>query len=356
MTRYCSKPVQTFSIGFEEESKEICELRWAHEVSKILGTDHHEIIVTLKDVFALFRKIVFQLDEPIADPACFPTFLLAEFAKRKVTVVLTGEGGDELFAGYPLYGQFKSCLDQERRLKILPLEAKKIYVKIMSNFDRNKRAIKKLFMKNCGRSVEETYPGLLKIFSRDERHLLYKKDLKNEVLLRNTEAVLADMFRKTDAVSDLDKMLFVDTRMSLPEALLMKIDKMTMLNSLEARVPFLDPSLAGFIATLPEVLKVRGTINKYLLKRYLAEKFPKELFTRPKQGLILPLPRWLRAEDGKWKELLFDGSSITKDLFDHSYIETLWKDFMDGNDGRANQIWTLAVLNVWYDLYFNRGI
>lgn len=353
MARSCARPVETFSIGFEEEDKNICELRWAKEVSGILGTNHHEIRVTLKDIFSLFPKIIYQLDEPIADPACFPTFLLSEFAKKKVTVVLTGEGGDELFAGYPLYAHIKSCLDEEKRLGILPISAKKAYIKVMSNFNGNTRSIKKWFMKTCGKKIEEIYPGLLKIFSYEERQCLYSKDIGKDIAMKDTEAILSDTFGKTDAVSALDKMLFVDTVMSMPEALLMKIDKMTMLNSLEARVPFLDPLLAGFIATLPENMKVRGTTGKYLLKRYLAGTFPERIFNRPKQGLILPLARWLKTEDKIWKEMVFDASSAGGLFFNREYIESLWRDFQNGNTGRANQLWTLAVFNMWYNLYLS---
>lgn len=310
---FTETPLNTFAVGFGASTD---EFEFAQEVAECFETKHHELTVKSNDISKILPKIVWHLDEPIADPATIPTYLMSELTKKYVTVVLTGEGADELFAGYPKYKLFAS------------------YFRIIPNSWKYK-----LF----------SYSPPSNVFNDREKDDLmsdevYKRDKSN----KNKEINYKNI--------NLNTLLISDMKYWLPNYLLMKVDKMTMAHGLEARVPFLDYKLVEFSCKLPANLKLKGVTGKYILRKAMANILPKNIVNRPKKGFPMPLNSWLA---GDLKELMMQtlsDSVILKKYFNENYIGKIIK----GCEKSINpitkkrctdQAWHLLVFALWYEIY-----
>lgn len=332
--KYSKIPINTFTIGFED--KKYDESNYAKEIAKYLGTNHTELICNKEDALAIITNLPKIFDEPFADSSAIPTVLVSELAKKQVSVVLSGDGGDELFCGYPSY------VLMEKRFKLLSkVPFRKTLRKISNIFPipifiqnefNGKLYNKVIKFKNMldHDDIVNTFKVANSIFSKDE--------IKG--LIRESYFFSKDIPATT---SNLEKMMISDFKGYLPDDLMVKIDRSTMSASLEGREPLLDHKIIEFAASLPVCYKK----NKDILKSILGHYIPEELFLRKKQGFGIPINNWLR-EDLKYLVDQYLGEELIKkyNVFDYSYISKLLEAFYaEKNDD--NKVWVLLMFQMW---------
>jgi asparagine synthase (glutamine-hydrolysing) len=353
MSEVMSEPVKTFSIGFDDPSYN--ELRYARLVAQHFGTDHHELVIQ-PNVVDLVESLVSYLDEPLADVSIFPTYLVSQLARQKVTVALSGDGGDELFAGYEWYiadkiERYYRKLPSSVRSQLIPWAVNRI-----PPSSRKKGWINKL-----KRFVEGAMlPDSLQHFrwntfvTGGEKSRLYSEELKRVVGDQEAHSRLTDYLRESKEADPLWQQQFADIKTYLTDDILMKVDRMSMANSLEARSPYLDYRVVEFAAGLPSSLKLNGFKTKYLLKRCMAGKLPRAILNRGKEGFSIPMKNWLRQELRPMMEEVLSPERIKKEgLFNPSYVAKLKSDHLKGIANHSHQLWSLMVFEIWRDLYLN---
>ena len=348
MSRLLRRPVQTFSVGFDAPGP-YSELPYARMVADHCRTDHHEIVVGADDVARELPALAWHQDEPVSEPAAIPTSMVARLARETVTVVLTGEGGDELFAGYPKH----AVEPWARALAHTPGALRDSF--LTHGVERLPFRFRKLQV--VGRSARfrdeaERLAAWFAGFVGDERERLLGPALagRSAMGVEPFRAALAD----TSARSSLDRMLDVDLRTWLVDDLLMKMDKMSMSASVEARVPLLDRPLIDWAMTVGPEHKVRGLEGKVLLKRLARKLLPREIVDRPKVGFTVPLSPWFR---GPLRELVADtllsraclGRGYLREEAVRSYVD----DHLAGRRDRGRELWTLLTLELWSRLWID---
>lgn len=342
MSEVSREPVKTFSVGFEEGG--FNELEYARIVAKQFNTDHHEIIVKA-DAANLLPKIAWHLDEPMADPAVIPTYLISEYARRYVTVVLTGEGGDEAFAGYSSFRHQKLAnLYQTATPKPIRDTIKTIGSKVLK--DRRLRQGVWFY----SRPVEEIGAWRI-VFNPEERLSLYQEEVARSLADYDATAVFVDIYRKGTG-GFMDRMIQADTLVWLPDDLLMKVDKMSMAHSLEARAPFLDDRLMEYMAKVSIDLKLKGREGKYIFKKAMDGILPDSIIYRKKHGFDLPIDKWLREDlKGMVDDLLSQDKIRTAGLFRAEVVSDIVRRQRNGVRGYQKQVWSLLVFQLWYERF-----
>lgn len=341
MSQVMGQPVKTFSIGFENEAYN--ELEYARKIANRFSTDHHEFVVT-PDARAILPELVWHYNEPFADSSAIPTYYVSKLAREYVTVVLTGDGGDENFAGYSRYmgqssesaGRWTNGLEQLRTV-VLGMG--------LLNFSRPTESIKRLLRINLSRV--EHYLKLTHFHEGYQRHL-YTYDFMASLGDRRTIDWVLDLFNKTDAKSDLEKCLQVDFSFYLPDVLMTKMDIASMAHSLEARAPLLDHKFLEFVARIPANLKMRNGVSKFILKRAVARLLPDPVVNRPKMGFGVPIDDWFR---GELKEMTYDilmsHSARERGYFKLDYVHSLIDRHQNGEDLHY-LLWTLLMFELWH--------
>lgn len=327
-------PVKTFSIGFTEAKYN--ESHFAGEVAKHIKSDHEEFIVTEEHAMHLADKIVDIYDEPYADSSAIPTYIVSQMARNKVTVALSGDGGDELFMGYGFY-HWARILNNPLIKPFRHMIGKSLY-RLGSN--RLKRA-SSLFDYSMQRRKSH-------IFSQ-EQYYFTEKELKK--LMKVPGDITVDEYNCSQRrrLNEIEEQSLFDIKNYLPEELLVKTDRASMAHSLEVRVPLLDHRLVEFAINLSSGLKLRGNTGKYLLKEVLYEYLPKKLFDRPKWGFAIPLRKWLAKELYYMIEKYLDDKVIEECGLVHAEpVRQLKNEFMQGRDYLYNRLWTLIILHKWY--------
>ncbi|SRR5579883_3210043 len=333
-----SEKLNTFTIGFG--NKNFDESHHARKIAEHLGTEHHEKMCSSNEAEKIIEQLPLIYDEPFADISAIPTTLLAEFTKQKVTVALSGDGGDELFCGYSSY-----LLNQNRFNKIANLPFKKLLGKILNkipdpfmalyhtHYDIYNRYLKfKSVLSN--EQLEEKYHSILHTFTQYDM---------NKLMLNNQHPILfSDSFSN---LNTLERMMIIDFKQYLPDDILVKVDRATMYYSLEGREPLLDHKILEFAAQLPIHLKQ----NKWILKQILAQYIPNAYFERKKHGFGVPVNQWLRTELKYLLDKYLDPGKIkTQGLFNPNYIAKLKKSFLHSKTN-DNRIWTLLVFQLWHE-------
>jgi asparagine synthase (glutamine-hydrolysing) len=337
MARISSGPVKTFSIGFPD--KDYNELDYARKVARKFGTDHHELIVD-PNVLSVIDDLAWYLDEPFGDSSAIPTYMVSKLAAEHVTVVLSGDGGDELFAGYDRYLKER----RERKLARIPLPIRAVAGlagRIMPEGMKGRNFLRHLAFNGADRyfdtnilfrEVEKASlfePGAYELIHRDDPRSVWR-------------ALLDD--GKTHWLTSLQ---YMDLKSYLPNDILTKVDRMSMAHSIEARVPLLDHKLVEFAATIPPELKLRGKTTKYIFKKALEGILPREILDRPKRGFAIPLGRWFRGQLSMYvRDLLLSRKSLDRGLFRKSYIERLIR-MNDRGRSLDLQLWTLITFELW---------
>jgi len=336
------EPPRSFSIGYEAATRgeeESNELPFARQAAHAFDAQHHEYQLNSTEFKDAITKIVWHLDEPLADPSCIPLYFLSKLAREHITVVLSGEGADEILAGYGIYRKMLALEGLNRRFSPLAWLAPKLAPFVPGHRIRN-------YLRLAGLTLEDRYTGV-------SRGLL--PGTKAGLLTGSDDSLLHDLYAshaKADATSPLDRMLYQDLKIWLPDNLLMKADKMTMATGLELRVPFLDHRLVEFAFTLPQTLKIRHGQGKYLLRRAMARVLPDTILRRPKKGFPVPTEFWLRAElrDLVRDTLLCSGSAC-RQYFNNPVLEKIIAENEARVAGRHQDVWTLLVFEFWHRIF-----
>src|SRR6266481_4237308 len=338
MTEALAEPVQTFSVGFKVTGG-YDESAHAERVARHFGAHHHTLVVESMDIERLLARTVYSLDEPVADFAAIPTFLVSEFARQHVKVVLTGEGADELFAGYEHY-RLAAMLAQYQRL---PGGVRRFLSALGS-------AAPAWVAKALAAGAMDPLDGfrlVRSVFRPTELDDILSADLRAQLNGAAAQPDFARIFARARDLDTLNRYLLADLATWLPEDLLMKVDKMSMSVSLEARVPFLDHRVVELAAGMPSTLKWRRG-GKYILKRLAAGLVPQDIIDRPKHGFRPPLDRWFRAELRPMVEdLLLGPTGRTRGFFDGAAVAALWRRYLAGDDARFMQVWMLVNFEIW---------
>jgi asparagine synthase (glutamine-hydrolysing) len=330
-----TSPVKTFSIGFKEEKYN--EAKFAKKVAKHIGSDHHEFTVTEQDALHLVEKLTDIYDEPYADSSAIPTYMVSQLARSKVTVALSGDGGDELFMGYSFYYWARRL--NNPFIKAFRKPIGELLYRLGGN--RTKRA-----------SYLFRYPSETKrkshIFSQEQ---YYFSEAEVRYIVKHQAKVSMDEYICTNKrkLSPEEQQSFFDIKNYLPEELLVKSDRASMQHALEVRVPLLDYRLVEFAMNLPTSLKLKGSTGKYLLKQVLYDYVPATFFDRPKWGFAIPLRIWLRKELSYLIEKYLSPSVVEEcDLVQGHAVEEIKKEFFQGRDYLYNRLWVLILLHKWY--------
>ncbi|NQT81154.1 MAG: asparagine synthase (glutamine-hydrolyzing) [Candidatus Aminicenantes bacterium] len=358
MSRVSNSPINTYSIGYKDIPL-FDETEYAREVAKLNDTHHHEIILSAKDVLDTIPEVLTSLDEPFADSSAIPQYIVSRETKKHVKVALSGDGGDELFAGYRMYsGEYWYS-----RYKLFPrvLRTKLIEPLLTSLPDsRDKyllehiRRIKK-FVTGAKDRFEDRLFAWNEIFSEELREKIINKkkiesdkinpDLGKEMLLKRLSSFDRD---------NINRMLYMDLKISLPNDMLSKVDGMSMRNSLEVRVPFLDHRLVEYVFQIHGNLKLKGKKGKYILLETFKNILPPRLLNKPKWGFEIPISKWLKSElRFLINEYLSKKKIETQGIFNFKPIEKLIDDLFRDRSDTSWHLWNLIVFQAWYLRHFH---
>jgi asparagine synthase (glutamine-hydrolysing) len=357
MSKASDHPVKTFSVGFGEEHDELEQARF---IAERLQTEHREVIVKA-DAVRLLPKIVWHLDEPMSDPTCIPVKLLSERIKRRATVVLTGDGGDEQFAGYE---QYKFMLLHKRYANLLPVTIRRYSTSLANMAPKSllnsvfpyaralgHEGIRRFRDFVSTNNSAQMYLDLVAIFTEHEKHGLYSGSV-------------AEQLRSVDYVSEFNSQYFsgrgnylqqvmtLDIDKILSENMLMKADKMTMAHAVESRVPFLDHRISELVATIPASLKIRGTTDKYILRKAMKGIVPAQTVKRKKSRFFVPIDKWFEGELMELAKQLLERKRVEKEgFFNHRYISRIFSDFGASPLFYSRQLWSLICFEMWHQQF-----
>ena len=355
MSRHSSQPVKTYSIGFEGGRADAFynELPYARQVATQFGSDHHEIVVR-PDVVSLLPRLLWHMDEPIADTAFVTTYLVSEFARRDVTVILSGVGGDELFGGYRRYlGDHYA-----RRYRRFPAWARRLAASAARRLpsDRhsgwlNRFRYAKRFLETAELPFEERYLAYVEVCNAGARDMLRGGNGGGRAAPR----AIGDAFARSAGEDGMNRMFAVDAETQLPDDLLMLTDKMSMAVSLECRVPLLDHELVELAAAMPEGIKMRGGTLKYAMKKALSGILPDEILHRPKRGFGTPMGAWLKDDLAPTLRDLLSAENVRKrGWFQHHAVERLIAEHASNREDRTDQLLSLMNMEVWSRVFLDR--
>jgi asparagine synthase (glutamine-hydrolysing) len=350
MARASSRPVKTFAIGFRQADFD--ESQYARLVAQKFATEHHELILE-PDVVASLEKLTSSLEEPFSDPSILPTYFVSCLARQHVTVALSGDGGDELFAGYTRYG-----IQQRRQAAaLIPKRAWRFYrERLFPLLPKGMRGRQLSY--NLSLPWQERYADevcLIPAFERD-MPLLSPEFRATIAESGDPQEILLQLFAKAPASDPISKMLYVDTKTYLVEDILTKVDRMSMLTSLEVRVPILDHTFVEWVTSLGPEWKMRDGKQKYIFRK-LAERVgvPREVLYRPKRGFALPLVHWTRNE---MKELilgvLLDPRTLQRGYLDPKGVRHLLDEHMSGKRNHSGRVWRLLLFELWHRNFLDK--
>ena len=344
MAGLSSRPLKTFSIGFAEDAYN--EAADAREIANRFSTDHTEVILEADDIMAEMPSLMRHFDEPFADSSLLPTYLVSRVARRDVTVVLSGDGGDEIFGGYPWWQKRPSY---QAALFRLPRTARRLISRTAS---RTRLPMPKRYLMSHLDTSYETYLFEAKaVIGQERRTEIYSDEFRARLDGSGRYPTDPSALRKRGDQGWTDKLMEYDLKTYIPNDILPKVDMMSMLCSLEARVPLLDHKLVEFAAQIPAQMKFRGGESKFVLKKTMEDTLPRRILHKKKQGFSIPLASWLRT---KMKDQVLDALFNTNDhgFFDKKNVEKAVNDFLGGNDARKEQVWELFTFEVWYSNHF----
>jgi asparagine synthase (glutamine-hydrolysing) len=345
-----AESVSTFTIGFDHVS----EHAEARQISDAVGSDHHEIMVDFDEYFKELPKIAWHFDEPVADPSAVALYFLAREARKKVKVVLSGEGADELFGGYNIYREpFATSF-----ISKLPKLVKSFFIKPLSMLPFNFYG--KNYIKRSLTPLKDRYIGNANIFKRGEQQKLWKEDrvaasagigaTDSNNSTRPSRMDMDPYFEAVQNESDSRKMQYIDLNFWLPGDILAKADKMTMAHSLELRVPFLDVEVAKISARIPEIFKYKNGTTKYILRKAFESVLPKTTANRKKLGFPTPIKQWLKKQPKQVMDLIQSNPYI-QEKFNAEYIEQMASEHVSGKKDNARKIYVLLMFALWYNTF-----
>jgi asparagine synthase (glutamine-hydrolysing) len=348
--QFSSRPIKTFSIGFDEASFD--ESDYARQVAAHLGTEHHEDILSVDRAAEILPEIATWLDEPMSDASILPTFLLARFVRSEVTVALGGDGGDEIFAGYPMYYGHKLATTYEKIPRIL---RKNFIEKVVNNLPTSTKNMafdfkaKRFINAVSNPDLVVRHHSFFGSFTPREQESLLTAEVKSN----NGADIYAEArkwFEDCDADNLTEKTQFLDVKFYLAEDILTKVDRASMAVSLEVRAPFLDPRVAEFAASLPENYKLNGRTSKFILKKAVAPLLPDFVTKRRKKGFGIPVAAWLKGKlNPLIRELLAPERLKKQGMFNPVFVQKLLAEHEQGRANHYKTLWTLIIFQLWYD-------
>ena len=342
MSQLSAQPVKTFSIGFHEDSYN--ELKYARLAAEHFHTDHHEFVVT-PDLVETVDDLVWHFDEPFADSSALPTFMVAKMARDFVTVVLSGDGGDELFAGYTRYVSDRKRSSLEKLPRAVRRNLLRPFSEALPHGAKGKN-----FLYNSSLDAVERYIDSISHFGDMKKDALYQQNFR-----RNLNGEIGKGARSYQEIAArpasenaIDKLLYLDSKTYLPSDILTKVDRMTMAASLEARVPLLDHELIEFVQKIPAELKLKGTETKYIFKKALEGIVPGEILYREKQGFGVPISEWINVQlKDRIRETLLEKRALERGYFEPKYIETLLDEHHKNRRDHSHALWILWMFELW---------
>ncbi|HYH84305.1 MAG TPA: asparagine synthase (glutamine-hydrolyzing) [Pyrinomonadaceae bacterium] len=362
MAEQMSRPVETFTVAYKDNA-ELNELDAARDIAGRFGTNHHEVLIGEREMLDFLPDLVFHQDEPIADPVCVPLYYVSKLARASGTIVVqVGEGADELFSGYDKYVKYLRLYERFwRHAETAPLLARRaaslVARPLVRTATKNSEADE--LLRRLG-ADEAMFWGAAIVFDETLKSRLASTRMRACWKgLSSYEVVLEDLERIARARPDSDflaSMTYLELKLRLPELLLMRVDKITMAASVEARVPFLDHKLVEHAMGVPRALKVEGRSGKHVLKRALEEVLPRDVLYKRKRGFGAPVTQWFRGETGRaLAEMLMTSTLRRREFFDYRFIARLVEEHRSGARDWGFQLWALLNLSLWYERWIERS-
>uniref|UniRef100_I2PYD1 asparagine synthase (glutamine-hydrolyzing) n=1 Tax=Desulfovibrio sp. U5L TaxID=596152 RepID=I2PYD1_9BACT len=342
--------IKTFSIGFSEASYD--ESRYARLVASRFATDHHERILSADACGSLLPEIVARFDEPMADPSIVPTYLLSQVTRENVTVALGGDGPDELFYGYEYFPAFNLAAGYDRLPPFLRRRVIEPLARLLPHSAGyvNPRFVADTFLAGAAAPPWLRVQTWLSAFTAEAQAHLWRHPAPGLLAPENLFAPTRDLFEAYPAEDRLARVGYAFARQYMLDYILVKVDRCSMMHSLEVRAPFLDRDVAEFICRLPSRYKLRGTKRKYLLKKAVAGLLPKEILGRGKRGFLIPVASWLRGQLRPQVDALLGEKHLREQgLFDPKEVGRLVAEHVGGAADHRKKLWTLLVLQLWLD-------
>ncbi len=350
MSQLTDHPVRTFTVGFAD-SEDINELKEARDTAALFGTQHEEVILRSIDYQDMLQKSIWHMDEPIATMSALAMYSVCRLAREHVTVVLTGQGADEPFAGYvrhrgERYGAlYRGIPSSLRNGVISPL------IESLPRQERLKRATRSLAIEN----ITERFAKVYAVFSEPMKDALWQPGMVPGESFEHVCGVIDYWRQGVENADPLLQMTYVDTRLSLSDDLLTYGDKMSMAASIEARVPFLDLDYMRAVEALPSSMRIRGKTHKYIHKKAIAKYLPQEVIGRKKRGFDTPIDSWFRSElSGYVRETLLSADSACPIYFQPSAIDALIREHISGRQDHRRQLFSLLTFELWHRQFIGR--
>ncbi len=340
-------PVRCFSITFDDSSFD--ESAYAKKAAAFIGAELHTMRFSNQAMADILPGIQDVLDEPLADGSILPTYLLSRFVRDHVKVALGGDGGDELFAGYPLYQALKLI----RYYNVFPTEIRALLKKLARKLPVSYGDVSldfriKQFLRGAGVSTEVMFFLWLGSFLETEKNQLFTEDSRRQLGRHNPFEDVIDHIRDSNLKNDLERTLYLAMKLYLQDCILVKVDRASMANSLEVRSPFLDYTVVEFVAQLPMIYKLRRLTTKYLLKKAVTGLIPKDIIHRKKKGFGAPIGMWIHQELRELFETYLAQDRIKKGgLFRPEYVSGLLREHLDRRRDNRKLLWTLLVFELW---------
>ncbi|MBK8313132.1 MAG: asparagine synthase (glutamine-hydrolyzing) [Acidobacteria bacterium] len=353
MSQLVKEPIKTFSVAFAERDSN--ELEFARIVAQAYRTEHHEIIVSPEQFFDQLPDLIYKEDEPIAHPSSVPLYFVSKLAARHVKVVLTGEGSDELMAGYNKYrvGIYNLMLGRHYE-RLTPAGIRNLIrdsIDRLSGASPLRRILQRTFLR-LPANIQDAYLDNFAVFSPLMQQRLFTPQAYERMEDRDPYRTTIEYIDQSDAETILDQLLAADLKTYLHE-LLMKQDQMSMAASLESRVPFLDHKLVEFINHLPVEMKLRGWTTKYILRRAMKDVLPAEILTRKKMGFPVPFGSWIRGQfRGVIDEYVLSERALERGIFNREYVSDLVARHAAG-ENHAERLWMLVNFEIWQRHFFD---
>lgn len=350
MARHMSQPVKTFSIGFHEDS--FNELKYARVAARHFGTEHEEFIVK-PDICEMVDELAWHFDEPFADASAIPTYMVSKLARQHVTVALSGDGGDELFAGYTRYVT-------DRRRESFARLPRVLRRQLMQPLSRRlpHGAWGRNYLHNVALEPLDRYLDSVSIFTDLGKRSLYTGDFQSQ-LLRSSGDDLPGFHTYAASIGSrdpLDALLYIDSKTYLPGDILTKVDRMSMAASLEARAPLLDHKLIEFVTRIPSRFKIRDGETKHIFKQAIRDFVPGEILNRPKQGFGVPIQQWINQQlRGRIRETLTGANARLLDFVEPRYVRLLLDEHERKRRDHGTQLWALFMFELWQQAFQDGG-
>jgi len=352
MQKQSNKKIKTYSIGFHETRFD--EANHAAKIATYLGTDHHELYIEAKDSLNLIPQLPNIYDEPFADISAIPTYFVSKFARKSVSVVLSGDGGDEMLGGY---NRHTTAPQIWKRMRFMPAPMRKAMAKAIQLMPTSRLDTLMRRHPQFGTRLHKA-ASIFGLSSEEEIYMRLISQWDNaDALVLNShmpDIPVTQPFKMPEGLSFAEKMMYKDSISYLPNDVLTKIDRASMAVSLEARAPLLDTRIYEYVWGLHVDAKIRGGAGKWLLREVLARHIPRELFERPKQGFTVPAGEWLRGPLRDWAENLLNEQTLNQDGYLNAKLtRNIWENHLQGRGEHTGKIWNILMFQAWKERWIN---